>query len=238
MTDFVQQFRFYCRNPRCRMRLKAPVQNSREAFCTRGCHGSFYRRRCLICEKPMERRTESQRVCGKRRCRNALQTADYLGRYHASSSPVSAPKTLDFVNSKLAPASDRPWCIVAGPELGPSALHCVAAPDGGEYERIEARNMDLLADAWTKSRRSHCAKQVEHVRQDAAPSDWKPCLPSDWRTLPDLPIPNFLRRIPEIPDIYSQLIPEPPENTETPDFIGTIISASRTTSMSSAAFST
>src|SRR5262249_48569503 len=25
-------------------------------------------------------------------------------------------------------------------------------------------------------------------------SDWQPCLPSDWRTLSDLPIPDFLKR--------------------------------------------
>jgi hypothetical protein len=29
---------------------------------------------------------------------------------------------------------------------------------------------------------------------DAAPSDWQPCLPSDHATLPDLSIPDFLKR--------------------------------------------
>jgi hypothetical protein len=28
----------------------------------------------------------------------------------------------------------------------------------------------------------------------AVPSEWKPCLPWDWRSLPDLTIPEFLRR--------------------------------------------
>ena len=39
--------RVYCRNPKCRSKLKAPTDNYREAFCTRGCHSSFYLHRCL-----------------------------------------------------------------------------------------------------------------------------------------------------------------------------------------------
>ena len=81
MTDFATETRHYCRNPRCRMKLKAPVENPRAAFCTRGCHSSFYRRRCVVCEHDMERKTENQLICGKRRCRNALQAAPNLGRY-------------------------------------------------------------------------------------------------------------------------------------------------------------
>ena len=59
MTDFVAETRHYCRNPRCRSKLPAPVTNAREAFCTRGCHRGFYRTRCLVCEAKMGRRTEN-----------------------------------------------------------------------------------------------------------------------------------------------------------------------------------
>jgi hypothetical protein len=49
MTEFAETaLRHYCRNPRCQSKLPTPVFNSREAFCTKGCHSSFYRRRCLI----------------------------------------------------------------------------------------------------------------------------------------------------------------------------------------------
>ena len=41
------KLRHYCRNPRCRSKLKQPVENPRRAFCTRGCHSSFYHSRCL-----------------------------------------------------------------------------------------------------------------------------------------------------------------------------------------------
>jgi hypothetical protein len=73
--------RHMCRSPRCRSKLPAPVSNPREAFCTRGCHSSFYRKRCLVCEQPMERKTEHQLICGKRACRNALQAREGFGRY-------------------------------------------------------------------------------------------------------------------------------------------------------------
>jgi hypothetical protein len=90
MTEFAQTLRHRCRNARCRMALPAPVENPRD---TRGCHSGFYRKRCLVCEGPMERRTERQLICGKRRCRNALQARQSLGRYVASDSVVSPAKT-------------------------------------------------------------------------------------------------------------------------------------------------
>ena len=72
MTEFKQDVRHFCRNPKCRSKLPTPVSNEREAFCARGCHSSFYRSRCLVCEAKMERKTENQLVCGKRKCRGAL----------------------------------------------------------------------------------------------------------------------------------------------------------------------
>ena len=61
MTEFATNLRRRCRNPKCRLKLPEPVSNEREAFCCRGCYRSFYRHRCLICEQPMERKTERQR---------------------------------------------------------------------------------------------------------------------------------------------------------------------------------
>jgi hypothetical protein len=42
------ELRHFCRH--CRSKLKAPVANHREAFDSKGCHGAFYRHRCLVCE--------------------------------------------------------------------------------------------------------------------------------------------------------------------------------------------
>jgi hypothetical protein len=42
MEFVVEKVRHYCRNPRCRSKLAAPVSNPREAFCTRGCYNTWY----------------------------------------------------------------------------------------------------------------------------------------------------------------------------------------------------
>ena len=60
LTEFDQKLRHYCRHPKCRSKLQTPVENHREAFCARGCHSAFYRHRCLVCERLMERKTERQ----------------------------------------------------------------------------------------------------------------------------------------------------------------------------------
>jgi hypothetical protein len=60
--------RHRCRNPRCKLKLPVPVENE-PAFCTPGCHASFCRSRCLVCEEPMRRKRERQRLkSGHRRC--------------------------------------------------------------------------------------------------------------------------------------------------------------------------
>jgi len=60
MTEFPQDLRHYCRNPRCRSKLPSPVSNPREAFCTRGCYESFHLKRCRVCEQPLGLFAEKQ----------------------------------------------------------------------------------------------------------------------------------------------------------------------------------
>jgi hypothetical protein len=114
----------FCRHRKCRTKLKAPVSNPREAFCARGCHTSFYLKRCLVCEGPLQRRNKTQRVCRKARCRSAWRARAGFGRY-SPSKPVSlASKTLDFIESKPPLKPDRAWRQIAGPKLSRSQLHC------------------------------------------------------------------------------------------------------------------
>ena len=146
-----------CRNPLCRSKLKEPVENPRSAFCARGCHASFYRHRCMACEQPMERRSENQLLCGRRKCRtemDALRRHGMLGRYVAeaasgtsikpgiSSLPLDSARSLvpetpkaplktsikSGIKNALGP--DRPWLQVAGPKLTGVALRLatVGAP--------------------------------------------------------------------------------------------------------------
>jgi hypothetical protein len=126
MTTFQPNpLRHCCRNPRCKSKLPEPVENIREAFCARGCHTSFYRKRCLACEMPMERKTETQRLCGRPRCRSefrALQAHNMLGRYIAPAARFSAQEVPGFIGSKGPAKTDRPWRIVAG-SLTDAELH-------------------------------------------------------------------------------------------------------------------
>jgi hypothetical protein len=59
MTELKQ--RKFCRDPKCRMKLPKPTANPKEAFSTTG-QTSFYRTHCIACEKPMERRSPSQKM--------------------------------------------------------------------------------------------------------------------------------------------------------------------------------
>jgi hypothetical protein len=130
MTDFEEtQMRKKCRH--CRMRLPAPTSNEREAFCTKGCYGSFYLHRCLVCEKPIERTTANRKICKRSKCRNALAAGAGFGRYHANSVRTSPPlKNAELMqevpvpqgaasasNAVFRPATafaERPWRMAAG----------------------------------------------------------------------------------------------------------------------------
>ena len=152
MTEFATELRHYCRNPRCRSKLPKPVANPREAFCARGCHSGFYRKRCLVCEGPMERRTERQRICRKSKCHGAFRARIDLGRYHVSSDVVSPSKNVDFIGSKQPLKPDRAWRVVAaGKPIPASVFYWATIPDGpnclwegGEYQRLEKRDTAAL----------------------------------------------------------------------------------------------
>jgi len=69
----MEKLRHYCRNPRCRSKLKEAVENPRAALCTRGCHSSFYLKRCLVCERPFAKKSTQQKVCFRNTCRTAFR---------------------------------------------------------------------------------------------------------------------------------------------------------------------
>jgi hypothetical protein len=143
MTDFAVTDRHYCRSPRCRPKLPAPVASAREAFCVRGCFNSFYLHRCLVCEGAIEQPKRGRRlICKRAQCRNALQGGLSLGRYHHAQSAKLISESADSIGVKEAAKADiRPWRIVAGPEPSPSSFHCavVGATEAGPS----------LADVWT-----------------------------------------------------------------------------------------
>jgi hypothetical protein len=154
--------RHYCRNSHCRSKLPAPVSNPREAFCTRGCYISFYLHRCLVCEGRIKQPKRGKRlICSNVKCRSAFRNNCWLGRYHTSSAAKSISKEVDFIGRKEPLQPERPWRVVAGPALNPSALHC--ATIGGD-ETVEAinrtnfkhwRTADANSDEKTLTKRHH-----------------------------------------------------------------------------------
>jgi hypothetical protein len=130
----------FCRHRICRTKLKKPVSNKREAFCSRGCHTSFYLKRCLVCEGPMQRRNKTQRVCQKSQCRNAWRARAGFGRYCPSNSVSLASKTPNFIGSKSALKSNRAWRQIAGPKLTTSQLKCAMVGANEAVAEAHQRN--------------------------------------------------------------------------------------------------
>jgi hypothetical protein len=135
--------RHYCRNPRCGSKLKAPVEDMREAFCARGCHTQYYRKRCIVCEQPMERKRESQQLCKRRKCKSqfaALKAGFLLGRYHPSSHVLDASRNPTKPGTFSRLETDRPWRQVAGPAVD-VRLAAIGADDAvKQADRVNRRH--------------------------------------------------------------------------------------------------
>jgi hypothetical protein len=144
--------RVRCRNPRCRCKLEFPTENLRNAFCTPGCHTSFYRHRCLVCEQPIERKSEKRQICNRPKCRYAFRAdrARFLGRGYGSATNAE----FDARSARKSGVSNRQkpgeWRTIAGPDLGPN-FPAAVVPDGpncqwagGEFERIEIKSRAAL----------------------------------------------------------------------------------------------
>jgi hypothetical protein len=152
MTEFDLKLRHRCRNRQCQAKLPAPVTNEREAFCCDACFNSFYRHRCLICQREMERKTENQKVCGRRKCRNALAakavqtrflTKDTLKPDSGSNSPLRS-KAKSATKSDQASVSP---CLPEGlakPGHGQPGWHSerMLAADGSERDDDDWRLLD------------------------------------------------------------------------------------------------
>jgi hypothetical protein len=104
--------RHYCRNPRCHSKLAEPVDSDRGAFCTRGCHTTFYRHRCIVCEKRISRTTETKRLCGSGQCRYAHKANPGVYGFRGSivaPTPRSGSETLINCAFKSGVLTDRGW---------------------------------------------------------------------------------------------------------------------------------
>ena len=128
------QYRQRCRNPHCGAQLPVPTDDARAAFCCKGCRVVLYHWRCLVCEKPLGRRSPRQWFCSKRRQSQfhrdrfpplddrPLKTPILRGfgptqegaRYPHSGRGTIASRSAHSARLKIGFAGDRPWRVVAG----------------------------------------------------------------------------------------------------------------------------
>jgi len=116
--------RHYCRNLRCRAKLPTPVENEHHAFCCQGCHSSFYRSRCLVCEEPIRRKNERQRFgSGHKTCEQEYRRFPHvydLPKHEPPQPPVrctTGSRSAHSTGLKGGDRADRPpfnclrgWC--------------------------------------------------------------------------------------------------------------------------------
>ena len=198
MTEFTQTLRHYCRNPRCRSKLPLPASDPRKAFCTHGCHSSFYLKRCIVCEndKPAGS-TARRKLCRRPKCegRYRKNSAHYSFLGADTTSAANVPRSAQSTGIKSADFDDRPRYIVAGSKISACVYHCAAQPlDADTANRIYAAN------SWDRIRReiAWCRAARPPIPVDVTTqSRWAPCVPSV-PIADDLSIPDFLKREPAV----------------------------------------
>jgi hypothetical protein len=227
--------RHRCRHPRCGTKLKHPADNPRDAFCCSTCFESFYRSRCLVCERPIDRKTERRQVCNRQKCRGQFRRhrEQFLGtRYPALVLSHNGLGSADKTGLKIGQKADRPFRQVAGPELGPTALRLATLPLDPELaarlERAHRPYVEARAKAKRTAERKVLIKRrtspvnvlggyqfprapaidlcpIEPPAEWAVASRWKPT--GAGTDVP--PIPEFLNRVPAAPPIAAEEEPPP-----------------------------
>src|SRR6516164_10506572 len=195
MTEFTQTLRHYCRNPRCRSKLPSPASDPHKAFCTPGCHSSFYLKRCIVCEndKPAGS-TARRKLCRRPKCegRYRKNSAHFSFLGADTTSAANVPRSAQSTGIKSAGLDDRPWYIVAGPKITACVYHCATLPvDADTANRICAANN------WDRLRReiAWCLARPPIPVDVTTQSRWEPCVTSV-PIADDLSIPDFLKREP------------------------------------------
>jgi hypothetical protein len=114
--DVKRKPRHYCRNPRCRTKLRTPVENEHHAFCAKGCFESFYRSRCRVCEDPLRRKRENQKLgSGHKICEAEYRKFSRVYDFPAQGVRISdeSTKSTHSTGFKFGLAGNLPsaWCL-------------------------------------------------------------------------------------------------------------------------------
>ena len=147
-----ENLRHRCRNPQCRVKLPAPVTTARDAFCCCGCHESFFRTRCRVCEAPIKQPARGTRlICKRAKCKSVWRAGLGLGRYPTPSRAESIREVPVNKGPKVGTNDDRAsWLVVAaGAPISADQYHRAIV---GAVEGIAAADRSNAAH-WARSGR-------------------------------------------------------------------------------------
>jgi hypothetical protein len=157
--------RHRCRNTHCKCKLPEPAENEHHAFCTPGCHSSFYRSRCLVCEEPMRRKNDSQKLgSGHKVC-----AAEYRRFPHAYDYPQiakTAPPTGNVNEGGRSAHSTGIKSAISG-ELAVVRGWRWEAEKDWEEQRLVNRDGKVVGWLWPVGSRWYLLDPVSIPRQSA-----------------------------------------------------------------------
>jgi len=130
-----------CRNPNCGAKLKAPTDNRHHAFCTVGCYRQFFRHRCVVCERQMERPAQAagKKICGKRKCRILLRQSpiSYRPMGHSLIEGERPLGSADKIGGKKGwREQPKVWKVIAGQNLSHANLIVPLDPETASRVRL------------------------------------------------------------------------------------------------------
>jgi hypothetical protein len=154
-----------CRNPRCGSKLKCETDKPRDAFCCAGCFDRYYRKICVVCERPVHSKAAQQRFCSNR-CRSAFRR--HTERFSSCFTPPcrgvadatrKALTSAHFTGLKTDAKHGRPWRVVAGSAAG-----------------LDPINLAIPLDPETAARSRRANQRYWAAAALSGPRDW----PIDW----------------------------------------------------------
>jgi hypothetical protein len=218
--------RHRCRNPRCGLKLKRLTDNPRNAFCCSGCVTSYFRNRCVVCERTYKRKTEHQWFC-RPKCKSKFRRhpEQFLGKWGAVLVLARSPtKTPIKPAGKSGSEGGRAFRQVAGPRLSSTAFRLATIPLNPELAARIARANAGFGDWLRKSKRAAIRRaQIKRHHPpmnvlggyrfpnapaiDLGPVEDLPVVRSRWAptgTGVTPPIPEFLLRRAPVPALMEE----------------------------------
>jgi hypothetical protein len=136
--------RHYCRNLKCRTKLKAPVDNHHRAFCTPYCYNQFYSWKCKVCEKPILKgnRRKSPDHCHSADCRKDFRRYREAFSYPQKAQTTHGSQTVDYASRSahftgVKSALRTPvWGWYRGGIVGPKRVVQAAVIDAREWHEV------------------------------------------------------------------------------------------------------